>query len=245
MAFIGLPPCLGARSGALGELCKAVVETSDNTAANIDATIGAKIYYTIDGSEPTRASTEYTGSPITIGSTATLRVLAMAPSDIRGARAIAIYRIVPLAARPVFTPPGGACRSAQTISITDATPGATVYYTTDGTTRTTASTPYTGPIAVSGTETLQAIALAPGRTQSGIASATYVITQITETVIHSFSINDANLPSAGLMQASDGNFYGTTQGGGAYGSFPGNGTVFRITPAGRASSTGRACRSDP
>ncbi len=37
-------------------------------------------------------------------------------------------------------------------------------------------------------------------------------------------------PLAGLIQASDGNFYGTTQEGGANG--PDYGTVFKITPAG-------------
>jgi uncharacterized repeat protein (TIGR03803 family) len=40
--------------------------------------------------------------------------------------------------------------------------------------------------------------------------------------------NDGKFPSAGLVQGSDGNFYGTTIQGGAYG----NGTVFRISPSG-------------
>jgi uncharacterized repeat protein (TIGR03803 family) len=40
--------------------------------------------------------------------------------------------------------------------------------------------------------------------------------------------NDGGLPVAGLVQGSDGNFYGTTGGGGANG----NGTVFRVTPSG-------------
>ena len=39
---------------------------------------------------------------------------------------------------------------------------------------------------------------------------------------------DGALPEAGLLQASDGNFYGTTDGGGAYG----HGTVFKLTKAG-------------
>ena len=39
---------------------------------------------------------------------------------------------------------------------------------------------------------------------------------------------DGSWPLSGLIQASDGNFYGTTYWGGAYG----NGTVFEITPAG-------------
>ncbi len=61
-------------------------------------------------------------------------------------------------ATPVFSPAGGTYTSAQTVSISDATPGATIYYTTNGTTPTTNSTVYSGPIAVSSTETLEAIA---------------------------------------------------------------------------------------
>src|SRR5271165_4179037 len=39
---------------------------------------------------------------------------------------------------------------------------------------------------------------------------------------------DGGYPFAGLVQASDGNFYGTTTEGGPYD----NGTVFRMTPSG-------------
>src|SRR5579862_1393061 len=43
---------------------------------------------------------------------------------------------------------------------------------------------------------------------------------------------DGSGPDAGLMQGSDGNFYGTTMWGGAAGCIVGCGTIFRITPAG-------------
>ena len=62
------------------------------------------------------------------------------------------------------------------MTISDATSGATIYYTTNGTTPTTSSTRYTGPITVSSTETLEAIAVATGDTNSAVASATYTIT---------------------------------------------------------------------
>jgi uncharacterized repeat protein (TIGR03803 family) len=53
----------------------------------------------------------------------------------------------------------------------------------------------------------------------------------TETNLHSFdssSTTNGSDPLAGLVQGSDGNFYGTTEYGGQFGY----GTVFRITPAG-------------
>jgi uncharacterized repeat protein (TIGR03803 family) len=42
--------------------------------------------------------------------------------------------------------------------------------------------------------------------------------------LHSFDNTDGGDLRAGLVQAEDGNFYGTTYGGGIYG----NGTVFRL-----------------
>jgi hypothetical protein len=62
------------------------------------------------------------------------------------------------------------------VTISDATAGTTIYYTADGTTPTTASSIYGSPITVSATETLQAIAVESGYTDSAVASATYTIT---------------------------------------------------------------------
>jgi uncharacterized repeat protein (TIGR03803 family) len=51
------------------------------------------------------------------------------------------------------------------------------------------------------------------------------------TTLHSFNGTDGFQPSGALIQASDGNLYGTTSWGGAYGlSY--NGTIFKITPTG-------------
>jgi len=53
------------------------------------------------------------------------------------------------------------------------------------------------------------------------------------TTLHSFSGADGSFLAAGLLQASDGNFYGTTDSGGSGGNcYGGCGTVFKITPSG-------------
>ena len=81
------------------------------------------------------------------------------------------------AATPTFSEAGGNYSSAQSVTISDATPNATIYYTIDGTAPTTGSTVYSGTaITVSSTETIEAIATASGYTQSATASATYTIT---------------------------------------------------------------------
>jgi sugar lactone lactonase YvrE len=81
----------------------------------------------------------------------------------------------PQAAQPVFNPGTGTYAAAQTVTIADATQGATIYYTTDGTIPTTASAVYTAPIAVNTTETLNAIAAAANFTTSTVATATITI----------------------------------------------------------------------
>jgi hypothetical protein len=141
-----------------------------------DATSGATIYYTTNGTAPTTSSTQYTG-PITVNSTETLQAIAVATGDTNSAVASAAYTItsLPSVATPTFSPAAGTYSYAQTVTISDATTGATTYYTTDGTTPSTSSTQYTGPIAVGSTETLQAIAVAPGAANSGVASAAYTI----------------------------------------------------------------------
>jgi hypothetical protein len=81
----------------------------------------------------------------------------------------------PAAATPSFSIPSGSYTSAQTVTIPDATPGATIYYTTNATTPTTSSTQYTGAITVNSTETIEAIATASGYSTSAVAVATYTI----------------------------------------------------------------------
>ena len=153
------------------------------SAAIADATAGALIYYTTDGTTPTTSSTLYTG-PITVSVTATLKAIAAAPGYQKSAVASSSYVIAvqPAAATPTISPGGGTYTTAQNVTISDATPGALIYYTTDGTTPTTASKTYAGPIAVSSTQTIMAIATVPGFTTSSVASAMFTIALVNPAV---------------------------------------------------------------
>jgi sugar lactone lactonase YvrE len=90
------------------------------------------------------------------------------------------------AAAPTFSISTGTYTGTQTVRITDSIQGATLYYTTDGTTPTTGSNAYSGPIAVLATEILQAIAVATGYTESAVSTAAYNIipfTPQTQTIV--------------------------------------------------------------
>jgi sugar lactone lactonase YvrE len=78
-------------------------------------------------------------------------------------------------AQPTFSPVAGTYTTAQTVTISDSASGVAIYYTTNGTTPTTSSTQYAGPITVSATETVKAIAVFPGYANSSIGSAAYTI----------------------------------------------------------------------
>jgi hypothetical protein len=76
---------------------------------------------------------------------------------------------------PTFSVPAGTYNATQTVAFADAASKATIFYTTDGSAPTTNSSVYSGPIVVSSTETLEAMAEASGYSNSGVASATYTI----------------------------------------------------------------------
>ena len=83
----------------------------------------------------------------------------------------------PPLATPTFSPAAATYIGAQAVAISCATNGATIYYTTDGSTPTTSSAQYSAAISLStnGTITLNAYAVKSGWTDSAVASATYTI----------------------------------------------------------------------
>jgi N-acetylneuraminic acid mutarotase len=146
-----------------------------------DSTPGSTIYYFTPGSS---SATQYT-TPLTISSTESIQAVAAAPSYATSAVASATYT-VPQAAAPTFSlPPGtytaslpsGTNPTQLSLVLSDATPGAVIYWTGDGSTPTTSSTEYTAPIELfpNVALTIQAIAVASGYAESPVAGGFYAV----------------------------------------------------------------------
>lgn len=69
-------------------------------------------------------------------------------------------------AMPVSSVPTGVYETTQSVVLTSATAGATIYYTTDGTAPTTASSVYTAPISISNTTKIRTFAVSAGKVDS-------------------------------------------------------------------------------
>jgi len=135
-------------------------------------TPGSTIYYTTDGTTPTISSSAYS-APVVISKITTLKAIAVATGYATSLVSSGFYSI--RTAAPVFTPPGGTYSTAQSVKISSTTPGASIYYTTDGTVPTTSSNLYSTPVVVSKTATIKAIAVASGYGASIVGSAKYTI----------------------------------------------------------------------
>jgi Chitobiase/beta-hexosaminidase C-terminal domain len=148
--------------------------TSSVTVTVTDSTPGAAIHLTTDGTTPTAASPPYTG-PIVLTTTETIHAIATATGHLDSNVSSATYTRITQAAMPTFSPAPGTYASAQLVTISTKTLGATIYYTTNGMIPTPLSTKYSGPVTISATETLKAIATAPKLTNSAVASGLYTL----------------------------------------------------------------------
>ena len=138
----------------------------------------AAIHYTTDGTEPTATSAVYS-APVTFNTpgTYTVKALAMKSGWENSAVATGTYTVnEPQApdtvAAPVITPATASYYEPQTVTITCATEGAVIRYTTDGTVPTESAAVYSAPFTVNATTTITAKAWKAGWIASETASST-------------------------------------------------------------------------
>ncbi|MBO6190369.1 MAG: endonuclease [Alloprevotella sp.] len=159
------------------------------------ATVGANIYYTTDGSTPSSSNGTLYGTSFTLPSVGTYTVKAIAVSSGGTKYSSVVSRTYTIEeatpADPTFSPAAGTYTAAQSITISCATSGATIHYTTDGTEPTASSPTYSSAISLNtnGTYTIKTIAVSAGGTKtSGVATATYTINIPTPPAAPRFSL---------------------------------------------------------
>lgn len=136
-----------------------ITNNFDGTITLSTATAGATIYYTTNGDTPDNTSTEYS-VPFSLGDASVIKAIAYLGSDFS---AVSTYNV------PQYTTPTIAFNSITSKVTVTCTDAAGIYYTTNGSTPTTSSTPYSAPFTVSSGTTVKAIATHRGYLNSDVA----------------------------------------------------------------------------
>ena len=144
-----------------------------------DSTSGAAIYYTTDGSTPApgAGTTKQYSTPFAVSATTTVEAIAVLQGDNNSAVTSAVYTSQTVAT-PQVTPGSETFSGSLSVTISDSTSGAAIYYTTDGSTPAPGvgtTKQYSTPFAVSATTTVKAIAALQGDNNSAVASAVYTL----------------------------------------------------------------------
>jgi hypothetical protein len=207
------------------------VVDSGTTVTISSATAGATIYYTTDGTQPGTSaggSTLVYTAPIAITAATTINAIAVASGFAASAVASGVYTLTP-AVTPVFTPDAGVVAAGTTVAISSTTPGAAIYYTTDGTSPLTSATRtlYAAPIAITAATTINAVATATGFGNSAVATAAY-------TVLPFVATPTFNPPSGGVILGTTVAISSTTTGAVIHyttdGTTPGTSSPVYTTP---------------
>jgi hypothetical protein len=149
--------------------------------ATVSPTGTGTVVFTVDGASTatttvTGGEASFTISSLTVGTHTIVASYSGSATLAPSSSASFVETIVPpVVATPIFTPAAGTYTSTEDISIAEATSGATIYYTLDGSTPTISSLKYAGPIFVNSPTIINAIAIANGYTESDVASATYSV----------------------------------------------------------------------
>ena len=191
--------------------CATPIISYDYTSSEVSitcATANANINYTTDGGNPNTSSTLYNGA-FPISAQTTIKAIATkqgwSPS---GIAETTIYQV----ATPTIQNNG-----SNAISITSATEGATIYYTTDGSTPTTGSTPYTSPLTENVSNvTIKAIAVKENMITSAVGSGTVKLQCATPVITRNgmtFSISCSMPTDATFYYSLDGSTPATSYSG--------------------------------
>lgn len=154
------------------------------------------IYYTTDGTTPTKASTKYTDS-IIINSTTILKFFAVDESGNPSKIYTETY-IIDNANPTVSANPKGGLYNINKVIYLKMSESGTIYYTKDGTTPTTSSTKYTGAFTISSNTILKFFAVDLAGNPSAVYTEKYTFDKVAPKVI-------STVPKNGVTGFSRGN----------------------------------------
>ena len=137
-----------------------ITNNFDGTISLSTTTDGATIYYTTNGDTPDNTSTPYTEG-FSLDNATVINAIAYLGSDYS---AVSTYNV------PKYSEPTISFNSSTSQVIISDLTGATIYYTTDGSTPTTSSATYSTPFTVSSATTVKAIATHDGYLNSDVAT---------------------------------------------------------------------------
>lgn len=142
-------------------------------------TVGASIYFTVDGSVPSASNGTLYAGPVPVNSVLTLSAIAVKGGFQNSAVAQALYSVTPDSNQVepvVISLASGTYTGTQTVNLTCATAGATIRYTLDGTTPSALNgNDYTAAIDITGSSELRAFASKATMTNSVVSTAFYII----------------------------------------------------------------------
>ena len=167
-----------------------------------DSATGATIYYTTNGTTPTTNSTVFNSSnPISVDVSTTIRAIGVLNGS-KSSMVTAAYKLEPVT--PVLSLKSGSYLTPQQVTISDATPNAAIWYTTDNTTPVPGAgtaTEYTSGtlIPINENTTLKAVAAITGWTTSAVASGVYTLKVATPT----FSLKSGSYLTPQQVSISD------------------------------------------
>jgi len=176
--------------------------SSSGTAYKIDAKVGSTTFGSqVSVNQKDEKTYSFTGS--VVGNTITLTFSSGGKKNVI-IKSITVTYADPLCDTPTFSPAGGEVTKGSEITISCETDGATIYYTTDGSTPTTSSAEYdpeSKPTIVDDV-TIKAIAVKSGRSNSNVGSASYTIAKADNAITFTGDITSTDIALTGVGAVS-------------------------------------------
>lgn len=143
--------------------------------------VGAEIYFTLDGTTPSKINGTLYTAPFLISSQTIVTARAFVDGLLSSVPTFAKFEVSGVSLS--FLPdPSGVYNPGQLITLLSETGTGTIYYTTDGSEPTILSTLYTAPFAINVQTEVRALVVDPPRPSAPPASATYSIQALSPVV---------------------------------------------------------------